>query len=260
MRISTLLLAVLAFSNSAYSQSWKVTGGYSLALPQNEMKKNIQPAHSLEVGLMRRMPGNFKQLSLGIEMGLGLYASKRIDQTFQFDNNTASIVPVNYTSNTFNIAIQSRYNILSDKNMVVPYLTAKGGLYNFFSTITVEDPDNPDGCHALQRRNIMNDHTLYISAGGGLQFDPAIFSRRKIRGPVMIDIGVNTIYGGTLDYINTRHLVDAQTLNDPAGKPLEVRFINASTQSIHEHTVAQVFTSPLRLLEIRAGVTVALGW
>jgi hypothetical protein len=57
-----------------------------------------------------------------------------------------------------------------------------------------------------------------------------------------------------VSYINTKHLVDAQTTTDPDGKPLEVKFINVSTQQIHEHTVAQVYTSPLRLVEFRAGI------
>jgi hypothetical protein len=260
MRISILLLLFTFYCFTSNSQSWKVMSHYSLGLPRQDMEKNIQPDHSLQAGLMYQLPGKLKQLSVGVELGLGIYASKRIDQTFQFDNNTASVVPVNYNSNTFNANIQARFNLLSDKNLVIPYISAKGGLYNFFSTIVVEDPENPDGCHALERKNIMNDKTLYVSAGGGLQIDPAIFNKRKERGNVLIDISVNTIHGGTLNYINTKHLVDAQTMNDPAGKPLEVQFINASTQAIHEHTVAQVYTSPLRLLEFRAGVTVALEW
>ena len=74
----------------------------------------------------------------------------------------------------------------------------------------------------------------------------------------MIDISANTIHGGTISYINTKHLMDAQDIRTPEEKPLNVQFINASTQSIHEHTVAQVYTSPLRMLEFRAGITVKL--
>jgi len=205
------------------------------------------------------LPKQLKQLSAGIELGVGSYASKRIEQTFQFDNNTASVVPVNYSSNTFNINLQTRLNLLNDKNLVIPYITAKGGLYNFFSTIYIDDPSDAGGCHALEQKTIMNDKTLYWSAGGGLQADPAIFSKSKRKGNVLIDISANTIHGGTMEYINTKHLVDAQTVNDPGGKPLQVKFINASTQAIHEHTVAQVYSSPLRLLEFRAGIKVKLG-
>jgi hypothetical protein len=255
--ISTLLLT--AFFLSANSQQWKIISSYSLGIPRQEMSKNIPPAHSLQAGVLYQLPGALKQLSAGLELGIGIYANKRIEQTFQFDNNTSSVVPVNYNSNVFNASLQARLNLLSDKNNVIPYINAKGGLYNFFSNIYLEDPKDPVGCHALEQKNIINDNTMYWSAGGGLQIDPVIFSKRKHSGRVMIDISANTIHGGTIDYINTKHLIDAQTVTDPAGKPLNVQFVNASTQAIHEHTVAQVYTSPLRLLEFRAEVTVMLG-
>ena len=75
----------------------------------------------------------------------------------------------------------------------------------------------------------------------------------------MVDLSANIIRGGTMEYINTKHLMDAQSMSDPEGKPLEVKFINVNTQSMHEHTVAQVYTSSLRMLEFRAGITVVLG-
>jgi len=253
--ISTLLLIILV--SAANSQAWRISTNYSLGVPQQQMEKNIQPAHSLQGGILYQFKHS-KQLSAGIELGIGSYASKRIEQTFQFDNNTAAVVPVNYNSNTFNVNLQGRLNLLKDNYFVIPYVNAKAGLYNFFSTIYIDDPADAGGCHALEQKTIMNDKTLYWSAGGGLQIDPAIFSKNKRRGNVLIDISANTIHGGTMDYINTKNLIDAQSVTDPAGKPLQVKFINASTQAIHEHTVAQVFTSSLRLLEFRAGVVVKL--
>lgn len=258
MKSISTLVSLIFFVSVVSSQEWKIITAYSLGAPQQQMEKNIQPAHSVQGGVLYQFK-HVKQLSVGFELGIGSYASKRIEQTFQFDNNVAAVVPVNYNSNTFNANMQARFNLLPDKFLVVPYINAKGGLYNFFSTIYIDDPNDAGGCHALEQKTIMNDKTLYWSAGGGLQIDPAIFAKNKRRGNVLIDISANTIHGGTMDYINTRHLVDAQTLNDPDGKALQVKFINASTQQIHEHTVAQVFTSPLRLLEFRAGVVIKLG-
>ncbi len=254
--ISTLLLSFIVLSS--YSQQWRITTDYSLGVPRQEMESNIQPAHSLQMGLLYQLP-HLKQVSVGLELGIGSYASKRIDQTFQFDNNTASVVPVNYNSNTFNANLQTRINLLNDDHYVIPYINAKGGLYNFFSTIYIDDPNDADGCHALEQKTIMNDKTFYWSAGGGLQINADMFSKNRHKGNVLIDISANTIHGGTMNFINTRHLVDAQTITDNGGKPLQVKFINASTQAIHEHTVAQVYTSPLALLEFRAGVVILLG-
>ncbi|HWN89111.1 MAG TPA: hypothetical protein VNM35_08615 [Chitinophagaceae bacterium] len=255
--ISTLLLGFLFFS--ANSQQWKFTTSYSLGIPRQEMSKNIQPAHSLQTGILYQFPGQLNRLSAGLEFGIGIYAHERIDQTFQFDNNTSTVLPVDYSSNVFNANLQARFNLLSDKNFIIPYINAKGGLYNFYSSIYIGDPEDDGGCHALEQENIMNDKTMYWSAGGGLQINPTIFSKNKRITKVMIDISANTIRGGEINYINTKHLMDAQSMNDPDGKPLEVKFINVSTQAIHEHTVAQVYTSPLRILEFRAGITLSLG-
>ena len=251
--ISTLLMVCLFFS--ANSQQFKLTTGYSLGLPRQDLNNNIQPVHSMQTGLLYQFPGELKRLSVGFDIGIGMYAHQTIDQTFQFDNNTAAVLPVDYSSNTFNANIQARFNLLSDKYFIIPYINAKGGLYNFYSSIYIGDPDDADGCRALEQENIMNDKTMYWSAGGGLQINPTIFSKNKHSSRVMIDISANTIQGGEISYINTKHLMDAPATSDPDGKPLNVRFINASTQSIHEHKVAQVYTSPLKMLEFKAGIT-----
>lgn len=255
--IFTLLLSSLFFSAS--SQQWKFITGYSLGIPRADMGKNIQPVHSLQNGVLYQFPGKLKSLSVGAEFGIGIYAHERIDQTFQFDANTTAVVPVDYSSNAFNANIQARFDLLSAENFIIPYINAKGGLYNFYSSIFIGDPEDSDGCEALEQENIINDKTMYWSAGGGLQINPSIFSKNKRATKVMIDISANTIRGGTMDYINTKDLMDAQSMNDPDGKPLEVEFINVNTQAIHEHTVAQVYTSSLRMLEFRLGITVMLG-
>ena len=256
---STLLLCSLSFF-TASSQSWKFSTHYSFGSPQQEMGSNIQAAHSFQIGVLYQLPGQLDNLSVGLETGLGLYAHKRVDQTFKFDANTSSVVPVNYNSNVFNINLQTRYNLLDeDRFDVVPYINAKAGLYNFYSNVVIEDPEDPNGCQALDRRNIINDKTFYWGAGAGLQINPVIFSKTKRPSRVRLDIAANMIRGGTIDYINTKNLMDATSMPEPGAKPVYVQFINVSTQQIHEHSVAQLYSSTLRLLEFRAGIAVMLG-
>jgi hypothetical protein len=221
------------------------------------MGRNIQATHSLQAALLYRLPGQLKNFSAGIGLGIGTYARKRVEQTFEFDD-VSSVVPVNYNSNAFNANLQTRFNFWDEEQtLIVPYIVAKGGLYNFYSNVVVEDPTHADGCVALDRKNIINDKTLYWSAGGGLQIHPDIFSKHRRYGDVRIDLSAHTVRGGSIDYINTKHLMDAQEVPEPGGKSLKARFVNASTQRIHEHSVAQLYHSPLRFFEIRAGVTVA---
>ena len=252
--LSTLFISCLLYFN-AISQSLKFIGDYSLGLPQQQMAQNIQAIHSLHIGGLYQLPRQWKNLSVGLELGAGIYAHEKIDQTFNFDANTSTVVPVNYNSNVVNANLQTRYQFLDEKRyLIVPYINAKAGLYNFFSNVNIEDPNDPDGCHPLDKKNLINDKTLYWGAGAGFQINPSIFSKRKKDGPVMIDISINTIRGGKLDYINTKHLKDEQDMPQTGGKPLLVKFINVSTQDIHEHKVTEVYTSPLRILEVRAGI------
>jgi hypothetical protein len=255
----TLFICCLLYFNAS-SQSLKFITDYSLGLPQRQMAKNIQAIHSLHAGGLYQLPGQWKNLSVGLELGAGIYAHEKIDQTFNFDANTSTVVPVNYNSYVFNANLQTRFQFLDDtRYMIVPYINAKAGLYNFFSNVYIEDPNDPGGCHALDKKNLINDKTLYWGAGAGFQINPSVFSKHKKDGPVMFDISINTIRGGKLDYINTKHLKDEEEMPQMGGKPLVVKFINVSTQDIHEHKVAQVYTSPLQILEIRGGLIVRIG-
>jgi hypothetical protein len=255
--ISTLFISCLLYF-TASSQSLNFTGNYSLGLPQQQMAQNIQAIHSLQLGALYQLPGKFKNLSVGLEFGGGIYAYKKIDQTFNFDANTSTVVPVIYNSDVTNFNLQTRYQLLNDDHMIVPYVTGKAGLYTFFSNITIEDPDDPDGCHPLDKKNLIRDKTLYWSAGAGFQINPYLFSKNKKGSPVLFDVSINTIRGGELEYINTKDLKDEQDL-PTGGKPLLAKFINVSTQDVHEHKVAQVYTSALRILEIKAGVIFKFG-
>lgn len=255
--ISTLFISCLLYF-TATSQSLKFISNYSLGLPQQDMASNIQPIHSLHLGALYQLPGKLKSLSVGFEFGGGIYAYKKIDQTFNFDANTSTVVPVIYNSDVSNFNLQTRYQPFDEnKSMIVPYFTAKAGLYSLYSNITIEDPSDPDGCHPLDKKNLMKDKTMYWSAGVGFLVNPYIFSKNKKESPVMLDFSINTIRGGEVDYINTKDLKDEQDLQ--TGKPLLAKFINVSTQDIHQHKVAQVFTSPLRVLEIQAGVVLKFG-
>ncbi|MBI1783171.1 MAG: hypothetical protein HYR66_17670 [Sphingobacteriales bacterium] len=65
-----------------------------------------------------------------------------------------------------------------------------------------------------------------------------------------IDFSLNYLTGGTLDYLNVRHLQDNAT---GTGKEFMVKFVNVTTNEIHEHKVAEVYTSKLNQLDLRIG-------
>jgi hypothetical protein len=180
-----------------------------------------------------------------------VYASETKKQTFNFGNGSSTETFVQYSSNVAQARLITRVLLLEDK-MIMPYISAKAGYTQFYSNIYIEDPHDPNGCKALDQQNIIKDATFSAAYGGGLLFDWSLLSSRRRPGTRYIDISVNNSRGGKMDYINTKKLIDAS--NPPTGgdgKPVTVRFINATTQEIHEHQVAEVYSTPLRMLEFR---------
>ena len=223
------------------------------------MAENINMLHSVSTGLSTKIPNTFGRLDLGVELNWGQYANTTKEQTFTFENGVSTKTNVIYSSNVFQGTFTGKY-LLFKQALLNPYASAKLGYANFYSNIFIEDPHDPGGCHALDQKNLIKDGTLLAGYGGGLQLDWSAFTSRWGKGTRFIDISVNKNNGGTVQYINTKNLVDAN--NPPTslnGKPLNVKFVNATTQQIHEHQVAEVYSTPLHMLEFKIATVFALG-
>lgn len=247
--ISPLLL--VCYCSSLFSQSY-MTIGYAAGVPQQLMKENINPLHSLAAGIHFTIPGLGKRLQLGAEGAWGMYAATSKEQTFQFSNGTSTRTMVLYNSNVLQGSLNARWMLLKNKG-ITPYLAGKAGYASFYSTIFIEDPHDPNGCRALDQRTLLKDGTLMTGYGGGLQIDWSVFDRRSEKQRGFIDLRVQNIRGSSINYINTKKLIDASAPPPPGddNKPVNIKFINATTNEIHEHQVAEVYNTPLRMMEIK---------
>lgn len=250
MKISSTLLLSLICS-TAFSQSY-FNIGYSLHAPQQQMNEKINSLHSLSAGISFKIPKISKQLQVGAEASWGSYASTSKEQTFRFPNGATTRTLVNYSSNVLQGAVHAKWMLLKDKG-VTPYITAKAGYASFYSTIFIEDPHDPDGCRPLDQKTLNKDGTMIGGYGGGVQIDWSLFSKSADKRRSYIDLRVQNIRGNKIDYINTKKLIDASAPPPPGenGKAVSVKFINATTNEIHEHQVAEVYTTPLRMMEVK---------
>jgi hypothetical protein len=250
-----LLTASIAASIVATAQ---LEGGfsYSLSLPQREMKQNISPAHSGNLFFSSHFK-KLTNLSWGIEAGFGQYASFTKDQDIRFPDGTGFETKVSYSSNTGNVGLVIRYSFFKEAK-VNPYVAGKLGYMSFFSKVIVADPEDDDDCKPLDKKTPIRDHSYFASYGAGLQID--VSSKKKPKN-AWLDISINQLHGTELSYINVKDIKD-HINNDPntpvplsdKSAPLSMRFVNVATQTIHEHQLAEVYTSPLRLLEMKIGI------
>jgi len=247
-----------AFTVTGLCATAQIKGGfsYSLSLPQHEMQQNIRPVHSMNIIFMSHFKGLTK-LSWGIEAGFGQYASFTKDQEVRFPDGTGITTQVSYSSNTINAGVVTRYNLFKETKLN-PYVTGKLGYASFFSKVFVADPEHDDDCKPLEKKTPIADHSFFASYGAGLQID--ISSKKKPKN-AWLDISINQVHGSKLDYINIRDIKE-NIQNDPNNPvpitdksvPLSIKFVNVSTQTIHEHQMAQVYHSSLRLFEMKIGV------
>jgi hypothetical protein len=182
-------------------------------------------------------------------------------QTFNFPNGGGSTQTwVYYSSNALQGSLAARFLLAKRDKMVVPYLSGKLGYAHYYSSIYIEDPNDNQGCKPLDQDNLIGDGTWMGGYGGGVQLNLKMFSENKRMRGSWVDLSVTRIGGGSLDYINTKKLMDANAVPDPNtdAKALKVKFINATTQEIHEHQVAEVFNTPLRSLEFKASILLSL--
>jgi hypothetical protein len=253
-----LPLVILCLFLSPVMAQYSTTISYSLSAPGGDMANNIKPLHSAKLNVGRQLTGCLSRIQVGAEFGIGTYAQITKKQTFVFDDGTTTVTNVRYGSNVFQANAFTRIDVLQ-KGKIIPYIKGNAGLARFYSNVTVEDPKDIDGCQPLEKKSLIKDNVLALGYGAGVRVDMQSFCSKMNRGDEFIDFSVTRVSGGNVNYINTRRLRDHyhnEPNNDPKSQPLVQRFINASTQRIHEHQVAELYTSALQMLEFRIGYTV----
>jgi len=188
-------------------------------------------------------------------VGFGQYAFFINQQDIRFPDGSGINTEVTYSSNVTNVGLLARYSFFKEA-AVNPYLAGKLGYANFFSKVYVADPDDIDDCKPLDKKTPIADHSFFASYGAGLKIDISNEKRKA-----WIDISASQLHGTKLDYINVKDIKD-HVHNDPnnptppsdKSTPLSIRFVNVATQTIHEHQLAEVYNSPLRMLEMKIGV------
>jgi len=261
MRKYLLPTTVLLFSTFYASSQVEMGLGYGMGVPLKDMAKHIQLAHQGVFQLNYRLPiKKHPQFVVGLETGIGMYAEKTINQTFTFTDGSTTNTDVRYSSNIGFVNLVARYDI-PVKGKVVPYVHLIGGYDEFYTDVYVEDPSDPMGCKPLENENAFNDHTFTWGYGGGMQINLGESKRKSCGAQYKLDLAVTNVYGGDLEYLNVKHL-GTHNHSDPTSpdnKPFVSKFINVNSQAIHEHQLAEIHNSNLRMLQIRVGMIVQFG-
>ncbi|NCU05128.1 MAG: porin family protein [Chitinophagaceae bacterium] len=254
-----LLLAVTAFFVSLTSFAQIEFGfGYSNQSPLGDMAGNINAAHGFNFQIGYRFPFAGKQLVASFETGTGRYGKKKVTQSFQSeDMSTPAEYPVHYINFANYNHLNVRYELVKNK-AITPYVQAMGGLQSLGTRvrINVYGEDDRDDCAPLENEVTFRKNTFTYGYGAGLLMKLGGKSTCSPMSGTSINLSISRIHGGRIDYVNVKQLEQPAPANQDNGesKPLTMQFVNLNTSRIHNHTVAQLYNSPLQQLQVKLGI------
>ncbi|TMI84801.1 MAG: hypothetical protein E6H10_05120 [Bacteroidetes bacterium] len=239
------------------SAQFETNFSYSMAIPLREMGDNINLTHSAVADIRYHFKKSTNWLWIGTEYGIGVYAVKNQKQLYTFSNGSTTEAKVNFTSNVFNAHAIVGADLMPGKP-ITPYVVAKGGLSNFFTSVYIADPNDPDGCKPLENRNVFKDLTWSAATGAGLKIAMNKIFKKSNSDHWWLDFSANYLFGGTLSYLNVKHLQEFDDHTNPDSKGYNVSFVNLQTNQVHQHQVAEIFTSKVNQLDLKLGLLVRL--
>ena len=254
---SALLLPLLLLAGISQAQI-EMGMHYFVSAPLGAMGQNIQPVHNFGMTGYYRLKAADRRVYAGADISFGQYAYVSQDATFISENGSATTTTVDFSSNVRNYHAVAGYDFAKN-TAIVPYITVKAGVSNFSTNIVIEDPDDHHSCHPLDERNVFCDATFSGGAGAGVKIDASSFFKNWDKGSWWFDFSANYLSGGSIDYVNVKHLSPEKKSPTRNTKDVYVEFVDITTEEIHEHPVAPVYSSTLKFLDFKVGMVKTFG-
>jgi len=232
---------------SLFSRYLSYNVGYQLSLPIKQMKQGMNAVHSFQIG--GAVPLHFisPNIEAGIQLSYGWYALKSYGIHYTFGNNIIN-TSIDYSSTMLQAGTMVNY-YFNRKKRLQPFIGIQAGYTGLLSNFYIEDPRDPAACIALEQEEIQSDGTLYFGYGGGVRFH---LKGAESRLKSFLELNGNLLHGGNVSYINANQINHhSQPLSISNGNAVQVRFRNPATNDVHNHTVAEVYNNPLRMLQLK---------
>jgi hypothetical protein len=249
LRIITLLLMPCCFVSA---QSWEMGSQLTFSQPVSGMKRDMSNAIGMSFDFGRQLKNI--PFTIGTELSLGNYGTQNSRQEYTFDDGTRTETNVHVNNNITNLRLTGRYFLRSGKKFN-PYVSGKAGWSWFTTRLTIDDPEDVDGCTPLVNDVLQRDNTYSLSAGAGARLDFSMFFKNMPSNRFAIDMSVHAVQGGRVQYMN----VHQDSKSTPPQSDVMASFINTRTQVIHQHHVGYVYTNMLNMVEYRLGVICKFG-
>jgi hypothetical protein len=247
MKIARLIAILILPVSFASGQNWEMGSNFILSQPVSGMKRDMNNAFGMTVDIARKFKN--KPFTMGTELSIGSYGTQNSEQEYTFDDGTTTETNVHVSNNITNLRLTGKYFLRADKKFN-PYVSGKAGWAWFTTRLTIDDPEDVDGCTPLVNDVLQRDNTYSVSAGAGARIDFTTIFHKMSEKRFYFDLSVHAVQGGRIQYMNVHQDSKATT---PTSDVM-AKFINTRTQVIHTHHVGYVYTNMLNMVEYRFGV------
>lgn len=247
MKRIVLILWASLLVHSVNGQNWDVGSGFNYARPNSGMGRNIEQGFGISLEGARVLKN--APFTVGVEFSYNAYGHEKTRQQYTFDDGSVTETNVIVTNSFSNLFLTGKF-FLRNSKLINPYLSAKAGYSWYRTNLTIEDPEDIDGCQPLESERLLMDGTFAASGGGGVRIDFSGIFKKVKSNMLFFDVSAHTTQGGNVEYMN----VHGQTNHGTPERDVMARFINNRTQVVHEHHVGHVYTSDVQMMEYRIGV------
>ncbi len=261
--LSISILFVLLCSASVFAQV-RIGMGYQNSRPLGSMSMNINNIHQFKLEGLAKVRNS--QLWIGGELGFGGYASRRDPIAFEMDGYITNTY-INISNNVTNLGLIAQYDLMRDFRVAMPYLHAAAGTNIYGTKLTIEDPNDEDGCEPLDSDVLKRDYAVSASLGAGVRINLARteeHSHNPCAGRVMLDLRAFYTLGTAVSYMNTNEMT--ATNPDHANhnprtdsEEVSVPFRSNRTNDVHNHRVGTVFTDPVNHFGVQVALSFSIG-
>jgi len=223
---------------------------YNYMNPMDNMRQHIKRGHG--VSLEYYLHPKHSRFAAGIEVNYNLYGRDKSRQVYTFDDNTTADADIVVYNNFSTLLLGGRY-YLNQSGKFQPYVNAKLGYAWLTTDLYIYDPSDWDQCEPIDSEILLRDGTLVSSFGAGVQID---LSKNR-PNTFLLQLQSNMMLGNNVRYMSASTPGNNHT-HQPAPPPTDevrARFINNQTQVVHEHHVGNVYSSLLRTLDFRLGLS-----
>lgn len=232
--------------------------------------KSIMPKMSANAGLglqfaykpVQRIP-----MMLELKGSIGMYSNRTLQQTYVFDSTSSTTTDVTYSSAMNRLSLGTKFYLVNDYRAVRPFITPQVGMAFMRSKIRVADPLDEDDCQPLERKT--TQRYSGFTYGGEVGVELSMSRLFKINS----EDNTHRLYASVtfmnsfnrFEYVNVKYMQDhdhgamtggtggSSTSED--GRDINAQFINVSTNSIHEHKIAELYKTNLQFWGFNIGYT-----